>query len=73
MTEASASSGAAFGTALLNERLRLHDRALPANVGFTLLSGAVLVLLLWARLPPVTLLTWYGVLLGALGVRLAVS
>ncbi len=73
MTEASASSGAAFGTALLNERLRLHDRAVPANVGFTLVSGAVLVLLLWVRLPPVTLLAWYGVLLGALGVRLAVS
>lgn len=73
MTEASASSGAAFGTALLNERLRLHDRAVPANVGFTLVSGAVLVLLLWVRLPPVTLLAWYGVLLGALSVRLAVS
>ena len=72
MTDARAPTGAAYGTALLGERLRLHDRAVPANAGFTALTGAVLVLLLWARLPPTTLLAWYGVLMGALGVRLGV-
>jgi PAS domain S-box-containing protein len=72
VTTAAALSGAAFGAALLNERLRLHERAAPVNVGFTALTGAVLVVLLWPRLPPVVLLAWYGLLLGVLGVRLAV-
>jgi PAS domain S-box-containing protein len=72
VTDSLAPTGAAYGAALLGERLRLHDRAVPANAAFTALIGAVLVLLLWARLSPVALLAWYGVLLGALGVRLGV-
>ncbi len=63
--------GAAYRAALLAERLRLHVRAAPANAGLAALAGAVLVLLLWARLPGLGLLAWYGILCGALALRLA--
>ncbi len=72
MSEVPAPVGTGHRATFLGERLHLHGQATPAIVGASALAAAVLVPLLWARLPPAALLAWSGVLLAALAASLAV-